>query len=89
MERDLVPTQNSVRTSDKACTLHLWLCVHYWHKLLTTYGNTYHTVANYVVTAIDKIDAYIDGRGGGCRILHAAPVLIQLTTTCCMSQNGN
>ena len=59
MERDLVPTQNSV-TSDKACALHLWCCAHYWCTLLTTYGNTYRTVVNYVVTAIDKIDACID-----------------------------
>ena len=60
MECDLVPTQNSVRTSDKACALHLWLYAHYWHTLLTAYGNTYRTVANYVVTDIDKIDACID-----------------------------
>ena len=59
MEHDLVPTQNSMRTSNKACALHLWLCAHYWHTLLTTYGNTYHTVANYVITAIDKIDMLI------------------------------
>ena len=64
MERDLVPTQNSVRTSDKACALHLWCYAHYWRILLTPYGNTYRTVVNYVVTAIDKIDACIDA----CRI---------------------
>ena len=57
MEHDLVPTQNSVRTSDMACALPLWLCA---HILLTIYGNTYCTVANYVVTAIDKIDVCID-----------------------------